>query len=136
MNPRRMWSEHGLRVLLKQMNQAEASGRTLEPPIVTIVEPITADRKTLRFARPNSFVGEKTYSMPVPKSPVNVPYATTDSSPQTAPSSAPLVDTSPHSVSRTGMTVAAASKSANRNISNTPSASKVKDGPFAKLRGS
>ena len=125
MNPRRMRAEHGLGVPTRQMNQAETSGRALEPPIVTIAEPITADRKTLRFARPNSFVGEKTYPMPVSKSPVNVPYATTDSSPQTAPSSAPLVYTSPHSVSRTGMTVAAASKSANRNISNTPSVSKV-----------
>ena len=58
MNPRRMRAEHGLGVPTRQMNQAEASGKTLEPTIVTIAEPISADRKTFRFARPNSFVGD------------------------------------------------------------------------------
>ena len=125
MNPRRVRSEHGLGGMGKQMNQAESSGKTIDAIIVTIVEPPTADKKTPRCARPDSFVGEKIYSMPVTKSPVNVPYAITDNRPQIAPISAPLEEISFHSVRRTGMTVAAASKSAKRNIWNTPPVSKA-----------
>ena len=72
--------------------------------------------KTFRFARPNSFVGDKIYLNPVEKSEVIVPYRMTESSPERAPKKANDGFILSHNVSKIGITVAAASKSANRYI--------------------
>ena len=53
-----MGLEHGLGVSVRQMNQAESSDLVKETATVMIAEPIKADRKTPRLARPNSFVGD------------------------------------------------------------------------------
>ncbi|CAI8172653.1 MAG: Uncharacterised protein [Methanobacteriota archaeon] len=67
--------------------------------------------------------------------PSSIPYAPTDSIPENAPINAPLEETPFQRVSKIGAIVAAASKSATKNIPNTLQASNVKPamvGPVAR----
>ena len=51
----------------------DSSGSAYEPTTVMSAEPMTAERKTLRFAKPQSLVGEMMYPTPVATSAVSAP---------------------------------------------------------------